>query len=107
MSTPPPPPPFGSGTPPYQQPGATQQAPVPAALVPAAAARPALAAATAIFDVSDVQSQADKANDLLGESDAMKVGVGLYVVAAGAAVATIFAIIAAVQTRTRPADPAG
>ena len=60
-----------------------------------------LAAAIAIYDISDINSQFD------GNEGGFEVniGEGLWMCAIGASVATICAIIAAVQTRKRPADP--
>ena len=53
----------------------------------------ALAAAIGWIDVADI-------NDSFGDTSA--IGIGLWIVAIGASVGTIFAIIAAVQTRKRP-----
>ena len=55
----------------------------------------ALAAVTGWVDVGDV-------NGDLADVFGVKVGIGLWIVAIGATVGTLFAIIAAVQTRKRP-----
>jgi hypothetical protein len=69
-----------------------------------AAVAAGLAALTAFIDIADIESNAASGLEFLDPE--VTIGIGLWLTAAGATVATICAIVAAVQTKKRVVDGA-